>query len=212
MIIRNITTGQLEVNCYIVTDNASADTLIIDPGDEPERIIASIEKYKLHVIYIVLTHAHFDHVCAIKELKDAYQALLIMHSDEQDIYKKTKMQCLSWGYEQNDFPSPDRTVGEGDTITIGTTFFRVMHTPGHSPGSICLHCGGTLFTGDTLFAGSVGRTDLYGGDGKKLISSLKRIMSLPADTKIFCGHGKETTVANEIRHNPFIEEHVHGRQ
>ncbi len=212
MIIRNIITGQLDVNCYIVTDDTDSDTLIIDPGDEPEKISATIDEHGLHPIYIVLTHAHFDHVCAIRELKDAYGALLVMHLDEQAIYEKTKTHCISWGYEQNDFPSPDKTVGEGDIITIGNTSFRIMHTPGHSPGSICLYSGNTLFTGDTLFSGAVGRTDLDGGDQEKLLTSLKRIMSLPADTRIFCGHGKETTVAYEMGHNPFIVEHVREKQ
>jgi glyoxylase-like metal-dependent hydrolase (beta-lactamase superfamily II) len=212
MIIRNVITGQLEANCYIVTDEKDTDALIIDPGDEPEKINAAVDEHGLNPAYIVLTHAHYDHVCAVKELKDAYGPLLVMHLDEQAIYEKTKRLCISWGYEQNDFPSPDRAVSEGDTITVGTTIFLLMHTPGHSPGSICLYSGNTLFTGDTLFSGSVGRTDLHGGDDEKLRSSLKRIMSLPADTRIFCGHGKETTVAHEMSHNPFIRELLDGRQ
>jgi glyoxylase-like metal-dependent hydrolase (beta-lactamase superfamily II) len=204
MNIQKIVVGQIDVNCYVVSDDSKSEAMIIDPGDEFERIGDLIDSMDLIPKYIVFTHAHYDHVCAVKELKDKYNALIVMHEDEQTVYHKTKHLCISWGYEPEDFPPPDLLVRENDTIQLGRIAFKVIHTPGHTPGSMCLHCENILFTGDTLFQGSVGRTDLPGSNTKQLRSSLKKIASLPLDTKVNCGHGKETTIGEEIKHNPFL--------
>ncbi len=204
MNIHKIVVGQLDVNCYICSDEATSEAIIIDPGDEYERISDLIDENGLNPRYIVFSHAHYDHVCAAKDLKDKYKALLIMHEDEQTVYKHTKELCISWGYEPEDFPPPDILVRDGDKIQFGGIVFEVIHTPGHTPGGICLYGGDTLFTGDTLFSGSAGRTDLPGGDLYKLSSSLKKIISLPPKTSVFCGHGNTTTIEEEIKHNPFI--------
>lgn len=205
MHIDKIVVGQLDVNCYILSDESTTEAMIIDPGDEYERISDLIDARGFKPKYIVFTHAHYDHVCAAKELKDKYKALIIMHEDELTVYNITKELCISWGYEPEDFPLPDILVKDGDNISVGTTVFGVIHTPGHTPGSICIYGGNTLFTGDTLFSGSAGRTDLPGGNTERLFSSLQRIASLPSDTKVLCGHGNETTIENEIKRNPFIK-------
>ncbi|MBI5639849.1 MAG: MBL fold metallo-hydrolase [Nitrospirae bacterium] len=206
MHIERIIVGQLDVNCYLVSDEATSDAVIIDPGDESERIVELIEGKGLRPKYVFLTHCHYDHVCAAGDLKKKYNAALIMHKDEIEMYGMTKQLCISWGYDAGDFPSPDRTVKEGDEISIGSCVFKVLHTPGHTPGGVCLYGEKTLFTGDTLFKGSVGRTDLPGGDTGMLFDSLNKITKLPADTRVYCGHGDETTIGLELKQNPFLNE------
>jgi len=201
MRIEKIVVGQLEVNCYIIIDEFTTDAIVVDPGDEFERIAEVIDEKQVTPRYILFTHAHYDHVCAAGELKARYQASLVMHEDEKTTYEFTRKLCLSWGYDPEDFPQPDRTVRDKDKITIGKVFFKVIHSPGHTPGSLCIHGEKTLFTGDTLFKGSVGRTDLPGGDTEKLLSSLNKILLLPPETRIFCGHGDETTLALESKKN-----------
>ncbi len=204
MRIDKIVVGQLEVNCYIVSDESIGEAMIIDPGDEFERIADLIEERKLKPKYIVFTHAHYDHVCAAGELRERYKAAVVMHEDSDETYRLTQKLCISWGYEPGDFPPPDIVVKDGDTLTLGDTSFRIIYTPGHAPGSICLYGDNLLFTGDTLFRGSVGRADLPGGDFTKLMASLGRLTQLPPDTQVFCGHAEETTIAHEIENNPFL--------
>jgi glyoxylase-like metal-dependent hydrolase (beta-lactamase superfamily II) len=204
--IEKIVVGQLDVNCYIISDDTAPGALVIDPGDEPEKIIEYINRAGLTPHYILFTHAHYDHVCAAKELHDQYKAVIVMHESETLTYETTKQLCMSWGYASDDFPTPERTVKDGDVISLGKLPFQVIHTPGHTPGSICLHCENILFTGDTLFKGSVGRTDLPGGDSLLLLRSLKRLLLLPSETKVMCGHSSETTIADEIRYNLFLKQ------
>lgn len=204
MKIHKIVVGQLGVNCYIIADEATSYAMIIDPGDEAERISDLIGSEGLRPRLIVFTHAHYDHVCAARELRDLYQARLVMHADEADTYEKTKKLCISWGYEEDDFPPPDLTVNEGSKLDLGGLVFEVLHTPGHTPGGICLYGEGVLFTGDTLFRGAVGRTDLPGGDWSMLAGSLKRLSLLPGGTKVYCGHGSETSIDIESARNQFL--------
>lgn len=206
MTVDRIVVGQLNVNCYVVHDESTSEAVVIDPGDEFERIDDFLRDRGIIPEYIVFTHAHYDHVCAARELKDKYVAAIVMHKDEKETYNMTKIQCLSWGFEEEDFPEPDILVIDGDKITLKAGAFEVLHTPGHTPGGICLHHERALFTGDTLFRGSAGRTDLPGGDMSKLLSSLKRLAAFPADTRVFCGHEDETTIGDELRDNPFLSE------
>ena len=206
MNIQKIVVGQLDVNSYIISDEATSEALIIDPGDEAERIIELIDAARLKPKYILFTHAHYDHVCAAKELHDRYKAIFLMHEKEMDTYRMTTQLCISWGFAPEDFPEPEQTLNDGDTISVGTLSFTVLHTPGHTPGSICLYGENMLFSGDTLFRGSIGRTDLPGGDFELLSHSLERLMLLPPGTKVMCGHDGETSIAEEIRYNPFLKE------
>jgi hydroxyacylglutathione hydrolase len=204
MTIDKIVVGQLCVNCYIVCAGDASEAAVIDPGDEFERIAELIDRQGLAPKYIFFTHAHYDHVCAAGELKGRYGAAIVMHEAERETYAGTKSLCLSWGFEEEDFPAPDMLVKDGDEILLGDTVFKVVHTAGHTPGSVCLYAEGLLFTGDTLFRRSVGRTDLPGGNSAELAGSLKRLMSLPPATKVCCGHGDETTIGEESETNPFL--------
>ena len=204
MNIQKIVVGQLDVNCYIISDGSNSEALVIDPGDEPEKIIECIDAAGLQPKYIIFTHAHYDHVCAAKELHDQYNAVIMMHEQEKTTYRMTTQLCLSWGYAPEDFPEPERLVKDNDTFSVGTISFKVIHTPGHTPGSICILGENTLFSGDTLFKGSIGRTDLPGGDFGLLSQSLKKLIHLPHETKVMCGHETETSIAEEIKDNPFL--------
>ncbi len=204
MQIETVPVGQLDTNCYLVFDEESREAMVIDPGDEPDRIRAIIDARKLQPIYIVFTHAHYDHVCAVRELKDRYQAKIVMHEAEARTYDETKKRCMAWGYEATDFPRPDLIVKEDDSLQVGKACFRIIHTPGHTPGGICIYGEDLLFAGDTLFRGSVGRTDLPGGSTSDLLRSLVKLARLEPSTRVFCGHDEETTIGAEIRSNPFM--------
>ena len=204
MRIDKIIVGQLEVNCYVVSDEKTSEAVIVDPGDEFERIADLIDRVGVNPVSILFTHAHYDHICAAKELQDRYHCPLIMHDEEKTTYEMTKRICLAWGFEPEDFPPPEVTVKHGERISLGEVFLEVLHTPGHSPGSICIYGEGCLFSGDTLFRGAVGRTDLPGGNTEKLIGSLQSLVALPPETRVLCGHGEETTLGEESSDNPFI--------
>ncbi len=203
MIIRSLVVGPLENNCFIIADENTKEGLVVDPGDEPDRILDLINKNSFNIKYIVCTHAHFDHVGAVPDLKKETGAKLVIHRDELEIYKSTKDQAAIWGYELDPLPEPDMFVSEGDKIEVGDLKFEILHTPGHSPGGICLYGEGILITGDTLFAGSVGRTDFYGGDMEKLKRSFRRLLSLSDKIKVLPGHGPETTIGQERTDNFF---------
>ena len=207
MIIKCIVVGPLENNCFIAADENTRDALIIDPGDEPDRILDLLTENNLQLKYIVCTHAHFDHVGAIPELKNETSAKIVIHFGELDIYTHTKEQAaLLWGFDLDPLPEPDMFVSGEDILEVGDLRFKILHTPGHSPGGICLYGEGIVFTGDTLFAGSVGRTDLYGGNIEKLKSSFKRLMALEDKTRVFPGHGPQTTIGEERIVNFFSHE------
>lgn len=203
MVIKKFVVGPLECNCFLIVDEHSKEALVIDPGDEPDRIIDFIHENSLHIKHIVCTHAHFDHVGAVSDIKQETGASIIIHQEEQETYRNTREQAVVWGFELDELPEPDELVSEGDVLEIGSLKFMIIHTPGHSPGSICLSGEGILITGDTLFAGSVGRTDLHGGDIIQLKKSFKRLMSLSEKMTILPGHGPETTIEKEKKENFF---------
>jgi hydroxyacylglutathione hydrolase len=206
MIIKKLVVGSLENNCYIIADEKTNECFITDPGDEPDRILDLINKNNLIIKYIICTHAHFDHVAAIPEIKEETKARIVLHRDDLNMYRSTKDQAAVWGYEMDPLPEPDIFVSEGDILEVGSLKFEVLHTPGHTQGGICLYGEGIVITGDTLFAGSVGRTDLQGGDISKLRKSFKRLMSLPDEVKVLAGHGPESTIKKEKIDNFFSHE------
>lgn len=201
MIIKNLVVGPLEANCIIIADENTKEDLVIDPGDEPERILDLITENDFKTKFIVCTHAHFDHIGALPELKKETKAKIVIHHDELAIYQYSRDMASFWGYEIDDLPQPDILVQEGYNLDIGNLRFKILHTPGHSPGGICIYGEGILVTGDTLFAGSVGRTDLFGGDIEKLKLSFKRLMGLPDEVKVFPGHGPPSTIKQEKINN-----------
>jgi glyoxylase-like metal-dependent hydrolase (beta-lactamase superfamily II) len=203
MIVKKLVVGPIENNFYILADEHTKEALVVDPGDEPDRIIDLIKENNFKIKFIICTHAHFDHVGAVTEIKDETGAKIVLHRDELILYKNVEAQGMVWGFDIEPLPEPDIIVSEGDSLEIGNLRFIVLHTPGHSPGSICLYGEGILVTGDTLFAGSVGRTDLYGGNMDKLKKSFQRLIGLPDDTRILPGHGPESTVGKEKNDNFF---------
>ncbi|MBM4141262.1 MAG: MBL fold metallo-hydrolase [Nitrospira sp.] len=206
MIIKKLVVGPLENNCYSIADEITKETLVIDPGDEPDRILELINENNFKVKYILCTHAHLDHVGAVPDIKKETGAKIVIHRDEYEIYKRASEQAAIWGYELDPLPEPEIFISDGDKLEIGNLKLEVLHTPGHSPGGICLYGEGILITGDTLFAGSVGRTDFYGGDIEKLKRSFKRLMSLSNKVKILPGHGPESTIGKEKESNFFFYE------
>jgi hydroxyacylglutathione hydrolase len=206
MIIQEFIVGPLENNCYIISDEKSKETFVVDPGDEPDRIIDFIREKGLTLKYIVCTHAHYDHVGAVPELKQETGAQIVIHHNEMDLYTHIEKQGMMWGGELDPLPAADIIVEEGSILAIGDLKFEVLHTPGHTPGGICLYGEGIIITGDTLFAGSVGRTDLHGGDLRQLKNSFKRIMLLPETVKVLPGHGPESTIGREKHENFFTAE------
>jgi glyoxylase-like metal-dependent hydrolase (beta-lactamase superfamily II) len=205
MIIESVVVGPLESNCFIIAEENTREAMVVDPGDEPDRILDLITGNDFKVKYIVCTHAHFDHVGAVPEIKKETGAKIVIHGDELEIYNRSRDFAALWGYEIDTLPEPDIFVSEGDRIEIGNLRFEVLHTPGHSPGGICLCGEGIIITGDTLFAGSVGRTDFDGGDVEKLKKSFKRLMGLPGDMKVFSGHGPQSTIRKERADNFFSQ-------
>jgi hydroxyacylglutathione hydrolase len=206
MIIQKFVVGPLESNCFIVSDEQSKEALVVDPGDEPDRLLDFIDENHLKVKYIVCTHAHFDHIGALIDIKEAQGPKIVIHKDELFLYQNVNKQAAMWGFSAKPLPEPDMFVSDGDFLELGSLRFEVFHTPGHSPGGICLYGEGILVTGDTLFAGSVGRTDMYGGDLAELKKSFQRLISLPVQVRVLPGHGPETTIKKEKIDNFFSHE------
>jgi hydroxyacylglutathione hydrolase len=203
MIIKTVVVGPLQVNCHIIGDEKTGKAMVIDPGDEPDMIMHVVTKNSLSVEYIICTHGHFDHVGAVADIKKATGAKIVLHHGDLDIYSSAAELAHYFGLELEPQPAPDMFVKEGDKIVVGDLNFDVYQSPGHSPGGIVLYGEGIVITGDTLFAGSIGRTDLPGGDERMIRKSLGRLMSLPDTSSVLCGHGPSSTIGREKRENPF---------
>jgi len=204
MIIERLEVGACAANCYIVSDEAGGQGMIIDPGDEADRILDLVKKLELEIKHIVLTHGHIDHVGALREAKEATGASVAVHTgDMATLNDKTLSIVLGIPYKVP--PAIDRLLEDGDIVSVGGLGFTVIHTPGHTPGGICLLGEGVVFTGDTLFQYGIGRGDLPGGSYEKLMDSIRnRLMVLGDDVVIYPGHGPETTIGTERRGNPFL--------
>lgn len=198
MLIKCIPVGQIETNCYIVTDEDTLECAVIDPGDEANTILDYLEDHKLKAKYIFLTHGHFDHTMAVPEVHRQTGATVCMNQkDAGAVLENAPFK----------FNPPEDTIWyrEGDILHVGGLAFEVFETPGHTPGGVTLRCGEALFTGDTLFRESCGRTDLYGGDMNALLHSLKRLADLPGEYEVYPGHMDVTTLETERRFNYYIK-------
>jgi len=205
LIIETLPVGNLEANCYIIGCEETGQAAVVDPGDEAGRILDRLAKGGLKVAAVVLTHGHADHIGAVGELKKATGAPVMIHAQDGEMLTNPARNLSAWLGEQLSFKPADRLLEDGDTIQVGTVTLEVIHTPGHTPGGICLRAGKDLFTGDTLFARSIGRSDFPGGSHTTLIKSIKsKLLALPEDTKIYPGHGPTSTIGEEKRHNPFL--------
>lgn len=205
MLIKKLAVGPIMANCFIVGCDQTHEAAVIDPGDEADRILRTLADAKLTVTQIINTHGHFDHVGANRRMKQATGAPILIHALDAPMLRLLSSSAAAWGMSAENSPPPDRTIDEGDTISVGSITFKVIHTPGHTPGGVSLHADGYLFVGDTLFAGSVGRTDFPGGDFDTLKSSIQeKLFALGDEVQVFTGHGPETTIGEERRHNPFV--------
>jgi hydroxyacylglutathione hydrolase len=200
--------GPLQCNCTILGDPATGTALVIDPGDDAEVVLERLARHQLRAVALVHTHAHFDHVGATRRVAEATKAAIQLHEGDRFLYENLDMQGAAFGFKFDPVLPVSRWVADGDTVGAGKVEVEVLHTPGHTPGSVCFRLGGAepmLFSGDTLFQGSIGRTDLWGGDGRAIVRSIKsRLYGLPADTVVIPGHGPETTIGEERTTNPFV--------
>jgi len=201
----SIPNGQFAENCYVVVDEARRACAIVDPGEEAELITHRVAALDVTPVAIWLTHAHLDHVMGVARLKRETGAPVCLHPADRELYDHAVQQGLAFGIPVEPPPPPDLPFTHGEVVRVGDCVFTVRHAPGHSPGSVCLVGDGVVFTGDVLFAGSVGRTDLPGGDFETLRKSIEReLLVLPDSTIVYSGHGPETTIGQERRANPFL--------
>ncbi len=208
MIYGSLVVGPLQVNCYILGCEKTRKAIVIDAGGDVDKILNVLEKNNLELKYILCTHSHFDHIAGNKELKDATKAEIIIHSAEADSITNISNSAMLFGLNIQNSPPADILIEDGDIIQVGDEItLETLYTPGHSAGSCSFLLQGmpVVFVGDTLFAGSIGRTDLPGGDYNTLISSVRnKLFVLPDETKAFPGHGPETTIGYEKKYNPFF--------
>lgn len=202
MRVRRLILGPLETNCWLVDDGAGGAVTVIDPADEAEAILEELDGEA--VAGILLTHGHFDHLAATRALVRATGAPLAVHRADADAIRTAEgTGGRLFGFDAW-APAADRILENGDEVSLGGVRFTVIHTPGHTPGSVCLLAEGRLFSGDTLFAGSVGRTDFPGGDARAMRRSIARLSALPDEVRVHPGHGPDTTIGRERRVNPFF--------
>lgn len=195
--------GMLSVNCYIVVSD-SQNAAVIDPGGEAERILDYLQTNKLTLKRILLTHGHIDHIGAVKVLKDRTGAGIYIHDLDAEMLNDPVKNLASPFRMAYQPVSPDHTFSDGSRISLDEITFTVMHTPGHTKGSSVFLTGTTMFSGDTLFQGSIGRTDFYGGDYEAMQRSLKKLSELETDYTVLSGHGEKTTLGEEKKYNPYL--------
>lgn len=212
MILETLVVGTLGVNCYIVGDEETREAIVIDPGGNSRDILATIDKHQVRVIAIVNTHAHFDHVGALHSIRAETGAPFVLHEDEVEMLQAAQSSAAMFGLGIPPQSAPERLVRDGDRVDVGSIALQVLHTPGHTPGGICLLCENHVFVGDTLFQGSIGRTDFPGGDYATLMRSIRdKLLPLPDDTIVHPGHGGTTTIGEEKALNPFLRPLMTGQ-
>ena len=209
MILESFETGPVDCNCSIIGCPETREALIVDPGGDADKILERVKALGLNVRQILITHGHFDHVLAAREVQKATGAKIAIHRKDAWLYRLTPVQTKLFGGSFSPRPPrPNRWLCEGDVVEAGSISAHVMHTPGHSPGACCFHVANNslLFSGDTLFAGSIGQWRFPGGSIEKIFASLDRLMTLPDETKVIPGHGPHTTIGKERQCNPYLDE------
>jgi len=205
MIVETFPVGALQVNCVVLGCSVSRKAVVIDPGADLELIEEALRKHDVTVELILNTHGHFDHIGANAALKKSTDASLLIHQADVRLLQMASLQASAYGLTAEDSPMPDRELKGGEVLKFGEQSLQVLHTPGHSPGCVCFYTEGLLISGDTLFAGSVGRTDLPGGDHQQLLASIQqKLAGLPPQTRVLPGHGPLTTMENELKYNPYL--------
>ena len=197
--------GPLFSNCYIVWDDKVKQGVVIDPGDDSQVILKRLKELNISIKYILATHGHFDHVGAVASLREELNAEFLAHEGDFFFIEDGENSARRWGVNIEKPPKPDRFIEDGEKIKFGEFEFEVLHTPGHSPGGVCFLYDRMVFGGDTLFQGSIGRTDFRKGSFEDLANSIKtRLYTLPDDTVVYTGHGPVTTIGDEKRYNAFV--------
>lgn len=200
-----IVNGQFAENCYLLVDEATGRAAVIDPGEEADLILRRLEAERVVPEAIWITHAHIDHVLGVPRLRAATGAPVFLHESDRPLYDHVPEQAAWFGLRAEPLPPPDRAFTHGEALRLGELTVTVRHAPGHSPGHVVLLAPGLVFSGDVLFSGSIGRTDLPGGSVETLMASIEReLLSLPDATIVYPGHGPDTTIAVERRSNPFL--------
>jgi len=207
-LIETLPVGPLQCNCSILVDPESKEAVVIDPGDEGDRIVRALEAAGARPVALLHTHAHFDHVTGTREVSRATGAPIRLHASDRPLYDALREQAALFGLHAEVPNPPGDPLADGERIRFGPFALRAIHTPGHTPGSTCFQLEGdspVLFSGDTLFRRSIGRTDLWGGDTETIVASIReKLFALPADLPVVCGHGPGTTIGEEKRSNPFV--------
>ena len=202
---KSISVSPFMTNCYIVSCPETDETAIIDAGDEPEKLLNYIDENKLSLKYLINTHAHLDHVAAVVDIQKERSVPFLLHPNEEIVLNGLNQSQQMFGLPNSEAPTIDQYIDKDSQIKLGNLVFKVIETPGHTPCGICLLSGTFLIAGDTLFAGSIGRTDLPGGDTDTLLSSIQnQLMCLDDDVIVYPGHGPSTTIGIERKSNPFI--------
>ena len=207
MILEMLTVGPFQENCYVIGDEETGAGALIDPGDEAARIALAVEQTGLEIGQILVTHAHIDHVGAVAALVDEYACPVLMHAEAEPMLQQLPTQAMMMGLRFGKVPTVDRHIEDEEVLEIGGLRLKSLYTPGHASGHLAFYLAdeGLVLSGDALFAGSVGRTDLFGGDMDLLMRSInERLLTLPDETRVLSGHGPETTIGEERAHNPFL--------
>ena len=207
MILEMLTVGPFQENCYIIGDEQTGTGVLVDPGDEDARIALAVEQTGLDIGQIIITHAHIDHVGAVAALVDEYACPVLMHAEAEPMLQQLPTQAMMMGIRFGKVPDVDRHIEDEEVLEVGGLRLRSLYTPGHAPGHLAFYLEdeGLVLSGDALFAGSVGRTDLFGGDMDLLMRSInEKLLTLPDETRVLSGHGPETTIGEERAHNPFL--------
>jgi hydroxyacylglutathione hydrolase len=208
IVFERLIVGPLDVNCYLFGDAGTRDAVCIDPGDEARYILDAVRRHCLTVRAVLITHAHADHILAAHEVSTALGVPVLAPDGEQELWEMASEFCTMWGYNVPQPPPPDRWITAGDPVDLGGVHLDTLDVRGHSPAGLAYLAPGTVFVGDALFEGNIGRTDLPGQDHDTLIDRIRRnLLSLPARTVVCPGHGSETTVGQEARWNPYLNDH-----
>lgn len=205
MILEGFGVGPMDANCYIIGCDKTKVAAVVDPGAEGGRILNRLKSLGLTCKYIILTHGHVDHIAALKEVREATGAQVLIHTQDAGMLTNPGLNLSMFMGSALKFKEAERLLEDGDKVQVGEVIVEVIHTPGHTPGGISLKVGQDLITGDTLFQGSVGRSDFPGGNHNVLINSIKtKLMVYPDETKVYPGHGPASTIGAEKRYNPFL--------
>ena len=206
LMVRGVVVGVFQENCWVIGSRRTREAIVIDPGDEPETILALARDMGLNVKQIICSHAHVDHIMGVRGVQERTGAGFLLHPDDLGIARSMPRSAARWlGYEPPPPPEPDAPLADGDTVEVDGLQLKVIHTPGHTPGSVSYYTEGLLFSGDTLFRGSIGRTDMPGGSYPEIMRSIAtRLLTLPDETRVLPGHMQETTIGHERATNPFL--------